>query len=189
MVAPAAAPRVREVVEAAVTRAGLLLDGLEVARSGGSTVVRVVVDLLDDDAGVLDLDRVGLATQAVSDALDAADVLPGAYTLEVGSPGAERPLTAARHWRRARGRTVAVRLTDGRTLTGRLEDVATGETPALVVVPVTSPGKGRPPKVGPPVTLAWDDVRDARVQVDLAAVRDDEADDDADPAGRGAGRD
>lgn len=186
MGAPATAPRVREVVEAAVTGAGLLLDGLEVAGSGRSTVVRVTVDLADDDPGTLDLDRVGDVTRAVSDALDAADVLPGAYTLEVGSPGAERPLTLARHWRRARGRSVVVRRTDGTTLTGRLEAVADGDAPDLVVVPVTDPGKGRRPVVGAPVTLAWDDVRDARVQVDLAAVR--EADEDAGPqdgAGRG----
>ncbi|MBD7918863.1 ribosome maturation factor RimP [Cellulomonas sp. Sa3CUA2] len=187
MGAPATAPRVREVVEAAVTGAGLLLDGLEVAGSGRSTVVRVTVDLGEDDHGTLDLDRVGDVTRAVSDALDAADVLPSAYTLEVGSPGAERPLTAARHWRRARGRTVVVRRVDGGALTGRLERVGDGDAPDLVVVPVTAPGKGRRPVEGEPVTLAWDDVRDARVQVDLAAVRDDEADDAGprDGAGRG----
>jgi len=188
MGAPSTAPRVREIVEAAVTGAGLLLDDLEVAGSGRSTVVRVTVDLADDDDGTLDLDRVGDVTRAVSDALDATDALPGAYTLEVGSPGAERPLTLARHWRRARGRTVVVRRTDGGSLTGRLVQVTDGDTPDLVVVPVTAPGKGRRPVEGAPVTLAWDDVRDARVQVDLAAVRDDEADDDAglrDGAGRG----
>ena len=188
MAAPATAPRVREVVEAAVTGAGLLLDDLQVARSGRSTVVRVVVDLTDGDPGTLDLDRVGEVTRAVSDALDAADVVAGAYTLEVGSPGAERPLTAARHWRRAQGRTVLVHRTDGAALRGRLERVGDGDAPEIVVVPVTDPGKGRRPVVGEPVTLAWDDVRDARVQVDLAAVRAAEADDDAGPrdgAGRG----
>lgn len=179
MVAPGTAPRVREVVEAAVTGAGLLLDDLEVARSGGRTVVRVVVDLAEDDPGALDLDRVGDVTQVVSDALDAVDVVPGVYTLEVGSPGAERPLTAARHWRRALGRTVVVRTVDGGSVTGRLDDVAAGDAPAVVVVPVTVPGKGRRPVEGAPVTLAWQDVRDARVQVDLAAVRDDESDEDA----------
>lgn len=187
MVAPAA-PRVREVVEAAVAGAGLLLDDLEVVGRGRGTTVRVVVDLVEDDPGVLDLDRVGAATQAVSDALDAADVLPDAYTLEVASPGAERPLTLARHWRRAVGRTVVVRTTDGRTLDGRLDAVGDGDAPELVVVPVTSPGKGRRPRVGPPVTLPWDDVRDARVQVDLAAVRDAEDDDDAGTHDAGTGR-
>ncbi|MCC2321970.1 ribosome maturation factor RimP [Cellulomonas xiejunii] len=188
MGAPSTAPRVREIVEAAVTGAGLLLDDLEIAGSGRSTVVRVTVDLAEDDDGTLDLDRVGDVTRVVSDALDATDALPGAYTLEVGSPGAERSLTLARHWRRARGRTVAVRRTDGGALTGRLVQVADGDAPDLVVVPVTAPGKGRRPVEGAPVTLAWDDVREARVQVDLAAVRDDEADDDAglrDGAGRG----
>lgn len=187
MGAPATAQRLREIVEPAVTGAGLVLEGLELAGKGPGTVVRVVVDVAETAPDDLDLDRVGDVTRAVSDALDAADVLPVAYTLEVGSPGAERPLTLPRHWRRAVGRSVVVRCTDGRTLTGRLQHVADGDAPDLVVVPVTTPAKGRHTVVGKPVTLTWDDVRDARVQVDLAAVRAAEADDDAGPQD-GAGR-
>ena len=74
----------------------------------------------------------------------------------------------------------------GTLATFSVEAVADGDAPELVVVPVTDPGRGRRPVVGAPVSLAWDDVRDARVQVDLAAVR--EADEEAGPqdgAGRG----
>jgi len=42
------------------------------------------------------------------------------YVLEVTSPGVERPLTAERHYRRARGRKVELTLADGTSLTGRL---------------------------------------------------------------------
>ncbi|QGQ19656.1 ribosome maturation factor RimP [Cellulomonas sp. JZ18] len=170
MVAPAAAPRVREVVEPAVAGAGLLLEGLEVAGAGARTVVRVVVDLTDGDEAELDLDRIGEVTQAVSDALDATDVLPGAYTLEVSSPGVDRPLTQPRHWRRAVGRKVTLVRGDGTAVTGRLSDVGAGGEPEVVVVPVTDPGKGRRPKELPPVAVPWADVRSGRVEVDLSGV-------------------
>jgi ribosome maturation factor RimP len=170
MVAPAAAPRVREVVEPAVTAAGLLLEDLQVAGAGTRTVVRVVVDLAADDERELDLDRIGEVTQAVSDALDATDVLPGAYTLEVSSPGVDRPLTEPRHWRRAVGRSVTLVRTDGGALAGRLVEVGDGDAPPVVVVPVTDPGKGRRPKEGAPVAVPWADVRSGRVEVDLSGV-------------------
>lgn len=185
MVAPAAAPRVREVVEPAVAAAGLLLEGLEVAGTGARAVVRVVVDLTAEDDGELDLDRIGEVTQAVSDALDATDVLPGAYTLEVSSPGVDRPLTQPRHWRRAVGRKVTLVRGDGRVVAGRLVEVGAQDEPDVVVVPVTDPGKGRRPKELPPVTVPWSDVRSGRVEVDLSGVGtdDDVADDDVETEG------
>ena len=47
--------------------------------------------------------------------------LPGAYVLEVSSPGVDRPLTEPRHWRRAVGRLVEATLADGTVVTGRIE--------------------------------------------------------------------
>jgi ribosome maturation factor RimP len=43
-----------------------------------------------------------------------------AYTLEVTSRGVGRPLELPRHWRRNTGRLVAVRLSEGDTITGRI---------------------------------------------------------------------
>lgn len=171
--------RVRQVVEPAVVSIGLLVEDVELARAGARTVVRVIVDLPEDDAGELDLDRVADATRAVSAALDADDVVPGHYTLEVSSPGVARPLTLRRHYLRAVGRTVTLRLDDGTTLTGRLDRVdGHDEDAVLVVVPSTSPGKGRKPVEGAPHEVPLPRIRTGRVEVDLSGVgpvEDDEA--------------
>ena len=70
-------------------------------------MVRVFVDL-PDGPGDLDLDRLGEATAAVSQALDEADPVKGQYTLEVSTPGAERELSTPRHFHRAVGRDAEV---------------------------------------------------------------------------------
>lgn len=101
----------------AVTSLGLELVDLEL-RAG---LVRVVVDR----PGGADLDRIASATRAVSALLDTHDPFPGhRYTLEVSSPGVERPLRTPRHFARAVGETVTVRTAAGapgeRRVRGRL---------------------------------------------------------------------
>ena len=89
----------------------------------------------DGDVGV-GLDSVAEVSRAVSAALDAHDpdgtALGGPYTLEVTSPGVDRPLTAPRHWRRARLRQVEVTPKVGELITGRVGD-AGEDTVALLV--------------------------------------------------------
>lgn len=115
------------VVADAVARAGYDLELLHVQQAGRRQLVKVVVDSRDDstadstaDTGSADggigLDQVAEVSRAVSQALDAlvddrtaGSILGGSYTLEVTSPGLDRPLTKPRHWRRARLRKVAVR--------------------------------------------------------------------------------
>ena len=172
MAAAATPERVRQVVEPAVAALGLLVEDVELARAGARTVVRVVVDVAEDDTGELDLDRVGDATRAVSDALDAQDVVAGQYTLEVSSPGVSRPLTLRRHYVRVVGRTVSLVRDDGTLLAGRLAKVE-GDDEAgteLSVVPSSSPGKGRRPVEGPAVTVPLATVRSAHVEVDLSGM-------------------
>ncbi|KON71778.1 hypothetical protein M768_17495 [Cellulosimicrobium cellulans F16] len=111
---------VREAIEPVVVDAGLHLEDVTVSRAGARSVVRVVLDLPDDVEGNLDLDTVAEATRPISTALDAVDPLHGAYTLEVSTPGTDRPLTEPRHFRRARGRLVRLQLADGGTVEGRL---------------------------------------------------------------------
>ena len=120
---PAHAERVRHVVEPAVEAVGLVLEDVTVRKAGSRSVVEVVLDVTEDDEGGLDLDRVAEATRAVSDALDAADVIVGEYTLDVMSPGVDRPLTERRHFTHAVGHLVAVTLSDGGSLAGRLTEV------------------------------------------------------------------
>jgi len=101
----------------AVEAMGLDIESLEVRSAGRGHVVKIVVD---SDDGVT-LDVVAEVSRSVSAALDARDDLfSGPYTLEVTSPGADRPLTKPRHWRRARSRLVRVRQQDGTEFAGRV---------------------------------------------------------------------
>jgi ribosome maturation factor RimP len=67
----------------------------------------------------VDLDALANANRELSRALDELDPFPGAYTLEVSSPGLERRLRTAAHFGRAIGETVTIR-----TLPGTASDAA-----------------------------------------------------------------
>ena len=107
-----------DVLAPVVADLGLSLYDVElVGARGRARTVRVLV-AAPDGAGGIGLDEIAAATESVSPALDraAADpatgvarILPGAYTLEVSSPGLERPLRTPEHWRGAMGVTVSVR--------------------------------------------------------------------------------
>ena len=68
----------------------------------------VVLVTVDREGGV-DLEALTAANRVVSAALDEHDPIPGAYTLEVSSPGVERTLRTAAHFAKAKGETVSVR--------------------------------------------------------------------------------
>jgi len=95
------ADRVRVIVEPLVSAAAVEL--VDVEHTGGT--VRVSVDR----AGGVDLDVLARLTRQVSRALDEQNPLPGRYTLEVSSPGLERPLRTPEHFRRAVGMVVVVK--------------------------------------------------------------------------------
>jgi ribosome maturation factor RimP len=105
-----------EAIEPVVSALGLELYDVEVTGTGRALVVRVLVDR----EGGIDLDTVGTAAEAISPVLDTEHVaraLPGAYALEVSSPGLERPLRRPEHFRRAVGSTISVK-TPGRRIRG-----------------------------------------------------------------------
>jgi ribosome maturation factor RimP len=110
--------RVRAVVEQPLAQHGFEL--VDVERQG--TVVRITVDRADG----LDLDAVTEATRLVNELLDATDLIGDRTTLEVSSPGIERPLRTPAHFRRFVGTEVAVKLRAGvegeRRLAGVLEE-------------------------------------------------------------------
>ncbi|MDT7544402.1 MAG: ribosome maturation factor RimP [Actinomycetota bacterium] len=113
--------RLQELLASAVAETGADLEDVSVSKAGKRSVVRVVVDR---DGGV-SLDDVADVSRVVSDALDQLDeadpsALGPSYVLEVTSPGVDRPLTAARHWRRNVGRLVTASLRDGGSVTGRV---------------------------------------------------------------------
>lgn len=179
MTTPAHADAVRKVVAPVVDAAGLVLEDVEVSRAGARSVVRIVLDLDEDAVGGLDLDTIAVVSRDISTALDAAP-LPGAYTLEVSSPGASRPLTEPRHFKRARGRLVTVTLRDGGTAAGRLTAVEDGEL--VLEVPAQRRG-GVPSEVRVPLADAVRGQVEVELSRALALPLDDEADADEDEEG------
>lgn len=181
--------QVHRLVAPVVTGAGLWLEDVVLVRDGGRQVLRVVVDTPEDVEDSVDLDAVAELSREVSAVLDqpsAAATLPDRYTLEVSTRGATAAMTARRHFVRAVGRLVVLRLTDGGTLSGRLVDVERSERDGddggtVVVTPVTPGVKGRPPKIGDPVRVPLTEVRDGVVEVEL--VQSGKDDDGASGAG------
>jgi ribosome maturation factor RimP len=145
--------KVRAAVEPVVTAAGYDLEDLTVSAAGRRSVVRVIVDR---DGGV-DLDAVAEVSRVVSEALDTSDATgEAAYTLEVTSPGVDRPLTEPRHWRRNAGRLVQASTSDGGGVTGR---IVTADD-AVVVLDVD----------GDERRLAYDVLGAGKVQVEFSRV-------------------
>jgi len=95
--------RLTRLLEPVVHALNMDLEGIRVATAGRRRVLRVTVDA---DGGV-SLDDIALASRELSIRLDRADEMgDDPYTLEVSSPGVDRPLTLPRHWRRNVGRLV-----------------------------------------------------------------------------------
>jgi ribosome maturation factor RimP len=105
-------------IEPVISAVGMDLESVRVTVAGRRRLVRVVVD---GDHGV-SLDDAADISREISTVLDAVNPLGDMpYTLEVSSPGVDRPLTEPRHWRRAVGRLVKVKAaTSGTEIDGRV---------------------------------------------------------------------
>jgi ribosome maturation factor RimP len=109
--------RIADVIGPVIAAAGMDLESVRVSAAGRRRLLRVVVD---SDQGV-SLDDAAAVSRKLSAALDAAPVMGDfPYTLEVSSPGVDRPLTDPRHWRRAVGRLVQVTAADAGPISGRV---------------------------------------------------------------------
>jgi ribosome maturation factor RimP len=114
---PADGKRIAGLIEPVIAAAGMDLESVRVTVAGRRRLLRVVVD---SDHGV-SLDDAADISREVSAALDAANALGEMpYTLEVSSPGVDRPLTTQSHWRRAAGRLVRVKVAGEGSVEGRV---------------------------------------------------------------------
>jgi ribosome maturation factor RimP len=120
---PALPDRVRDLAVPLAEALEVDLVDVEVKGQPGRRVVKLVADTLDP-AGDLDVDTIARLSRRVEDALDETDLVPGAYTLEVTSPGATRPLRRGRDFARNVGREVRVLRNEGtdgpREITGEV---------------------------------------------------------------------
>jgi ribosome maturation factor RimP len=171
--------QIRPAIEAPLRDLGLLVEDVAVTPAGKRRLVRIWIDRHLDDAGdtttataPLTLDEVADATRAVSDALDETGAMgEQPYTLEVGSPGVDRPLTEPRHFRRNVTRLVTLTPHEGPAVTGRI--TAAGADTVTVQVPPTKKEPGRS------VQVAYADLSRAAVQVEVSRPAGDEDNPDA----------
>lgn len=111
--------RLAEDLTAPIGALGLDLEAVDLSSAGKRRILRVAID---KDGGVT-MDDIADATREVSRVLDETDLMGKQhYTLEVSSPGVERPLTLPRHWRRNVGRLVKVTLGEGDPMIGRITE-------------------------------------------------------------------
>ncbi len=111
--------RLAEQLTSPIGDLGLDLEAVDLSSAGKRRILRVAID---KDGGVT-MDDIADATREVSRVLDETDLMgQQAYTLEVSSPGVDRPLTLPRHWRRNKGRLVKVTFAEEEPLTGRITD-------------------------------------------------------------------
>jgi ribosome maturation factor RimP len=113
----------KEEISAAITPAlsdlGFYLEDITITSAGRRSMLTVIVD---GDTH-LSLDQVTVATKAISEIVENIQSLGQApFTLEVTSPGLDRPLTKPRHWRKNIDRLVKIVLLDGKEIKGRVKN-------------------------------------------------------------------
>jgi ribosome maturation factor RimP len=121
----------KEDISAAITPAlealGFYLEDVTITSAGRRSMLTVIVD---GDTH-LSLDQVTSATKAIGEIVESVQSLGETpFTLEVTSPGLDRPLTKVRHWQKNINRLVKVVLQDGSEIKGRVKDVS--EVSAIV---------------------------------------------------------
>ncbi|BCK68211.1 ribosome maturation factor RimP [Streptomyces libani subsp. rufus] len=148
--------RLRGLLEPLIAARDLDLEEIEVTPAGKRRVLRIVVD---SDEGV-QLDECAALSREASQILDDSDVMGGApYTLEVTSPGADRPLTELRHYRRAVGRLIKAQLHESGELVARI--TAVDDSGLDLEVPGV---KGRKPTAR---RVSFDEIAKARVELEF----------------------
>jgi ribosome maturation factor RimP len=116
-VGPVNDQRLAGLIEPVIAAAGMDLEAVRMSVAGKRRLLRIVVD---GDHGV-SLDDAADVSREISAMLDESNALGEVpYTLEVSSPGVDRPLTEPRHWRRAVGRLVKVKVTGEPAVEGRI---------------------------------------------------------------------
>lgn len=146
--------KITELVQPAVEKAGFFLEDVHVVSPGKHRIVTCIVD----GQTPLNLDQVTSVSRDISELLDAADFMDDtAFTLEVTSPGVDRPLTLARHWHKNINRLVKVVKHDGSVINGRITSVE--ESHALLSEDIKGKSKEH--------TVVFADIKRATVEIEF----------------------
>lgn len=146
-----------QLLEPAIADLGLELVGIEFSPNSGSSLLRVYIDEPERGITIDDCER---ASREISALLDVNDPVAGRYTLEVSSPGLERPLFTPAHFERFTGEQVRINVNlpiDGRRrFQGRIDAV---DAERVTIE-----------QDGTPVQIAHANIAKARLVPDYAAL-------------------
>jgi ribosome maturation factor RimP len=144
--------KVGELIEPVVNELGMSLDYLELARMRGKFLLRVFIE----KEGGVTLDDCENASRDIEAVLDVEDPIPSAYTLEVSSPGIDRPLRKPEDFKRFLNRMA--RITTSRPVENQSffvgEIIEAGDDGIVLLLP-----KDRK------VSIRYEDVTRARLEV------------------------
>ena len=141
-------------ISPALQEAGFFLEDINLASPGHHRIVTVIVD----GESSLTLDQVTVASKLVSELLDEAAFMGETpFTLEVTSPGIDRPLTLPRHFAKNHDRLLKVTKSDGVVVIGRV----LSNTDSAVTLSVVDMKEEKE------VTIALTDIKRAQVEVEF----------------------
>ena len=146
--------KITELVQPAVESAGFFLEDVHVLSPGSHRIITCIVD----GQTPLNLDQVTSVSRNISELLDTADFMgETAFTLEVTSPGVDRPLILPRHWQKNLKRLVKVVNLDGSVVSGRISAVE--ESHVILIEDIKGKSKEH--------TVAFADVKRATVEIEF----------------------
>ena len=146
--------QISELVTPALSQAGYFLEDINIVTPGQHRIVTVIVD----GESALNLDQVTVASKLVSELLDEATFMGETpFTLEVTSPGIDRPLTLPRHFAKNVSRLLKVVKSDGEVVTGRIASSTDSEVTLTVAEKKTTTD----------VVVAIADIKRATVEIEF----------------------
>lgn len=146
--------QISELITPALQQAGYFLEDINVVSPGNHRIVTVIVD----GESALNLDQVTVASKLVSELVDEVPFMGETpFTLEVTSPGIDRPLTLPRHFAKNVTRLLKATMSDGSVVTGRI----TSNTDSDVTLTVTEKKEVKE------VVVALADIKRAVVEIEF----------------------
>ena len=138
-----------ELLTPTVKAAGYQLWGIELIRAGRHTTLRIFIDKAE---GIM-VEDCALVSREVSALLDVEDPIPNEYTLEVSSPGMDRPLFTEAQFTQYVGHKIEVKLTVPQEGRRKFKGLLTSFADDTLVIEVD----------GKPYSLLFDNIDKANV--------------------------
>ena len=150
--------KLRPIVEGVVESEGLELVSMRFGR-------RTLLVTIDREGGVR-LSDCATVSHHLSTVLDVEDVIPFSYSLEVSSPGVDRPLRSARDFARTVGKTLRLVVAQSEAAPARVVGkILEATAEEIVVEPVLGGERGRPRRTGEPVRIRLERILEAKQEV------------------------